>query len=359
MYSSLTATSFTANGTLTSGTTSVIVNCNINAATATFSGNCGPFASSGNPTAVNAALAGASQTSTRNEVQLSNSVLSNHIEAVSRDIALSLGGAAQGAALPQTPHSGISAGSDDLKWDVWVDGSGSYLNNSSAVAASNGYSVVALTGIDYKYSDAWVFGFDAGYVRSDLNVNATAGPRVANGAQLGPYLSYVINEHLSIDGSFQYTRNSNNITGNNGLGLFTSTAYDSNRYNPSVGLDAFDNWNGFRFTGNLGYSYAVELPTSSVPLAIGGAPTSVHDSAITIGGAVDYPIGSFDPFIPVSVSYETTPTRDGTGRAGLTFGAGTRYDIADTVHASFQVTTEQLRSHSQNVVGEASLRVNF
>jgi len=59
------------------------------------------------------------------------------------------------------------------------------------------------------------------------------------------------------------------------------------------------------------------------------------------------------------VQYETTQPRDGTGRGGVTVGLGGRYQIDDSVKGGFVVTTEQARSHSQNVVAEANLRIVF
>jgi len=70
-------------------------------------------------------------------------------------------------------------------------------------------------------------------------------------------------------------------------------------------------------------------------------------------------MGQFDPYLPLSVIYLTTPTEDGTGRAGINVGVGARYYLENQIPASFQVTTQQLRSHSQNVTGIASLYWTF
>jgi len=262
--------------------------------------------------------------------------------------------------MPSETFNDISAVSEDTRWDVWLSGAPAWLKNDATGFAFNGYGVSTLTGIDYNFGNGWIAGFDAGYVRTDVKVQAMAGNRVVNGAQAGPYATYIISDVLTANASFSYTRSVNDTNGNNnGLGVPANSSYYSNSYSGTAALNAYGVWNGFGLTGTLGFTYSADFPTTLIPQPIGGVATTVHTGSLAAVGQVDYRIDKFDPYIPISVIYLTTPTQDGTGRTGLNLGIGTRYYFDNKVQASFQVTTQQFRSHSQNVTGIASLYWTF
>jgi len=343
-------------GTETIGNTTQQLNCTLNIGNGTFSetGQCGQF-QIGAPgtTPLAASIAGTSHATVRAQVQSMINILSNRIGSISRDIAQSRGGGDQQSSSRPASYSGISAGTAAKDWGVWADGSGSYLRNDSSVAAFRGYGVTTLTGIDYVYRDTWVAGFTGGYVRTDVAVAALQGSKVSQGAALGPYLSYIINDHFTIDGIFTYNRLSNDSGG------ISPSSFTSNRYTTALNLNAFWESHSIKWTGTFGYAYALELPNASAPASLGGVPTTVHYGAFSVGGEAAYPIGKFEPYIPLTFQYETTQTRDGTGNVGVLIGLGARYQIQDTIKAGFQVITEELRTHSQNVTGSANLRVTF
>ncbi|HYM04217.1 MAG TPA: autotransporter domain-containing protein [Stellaceae bacterium] len=328
------------------------INCTINTVTDTVSGTCGDFAFGGAGSPIGASIIGTSHATVRAQVQSIVSVLMNRIGSISRDAARARSGGDQ-STLDLSSYSGISAGSADKNWGVWADGSGSYLKNTSSVAAFQGHGVTALTGIDYVYRDTWVMGFSAGYVRTDVFVNALQGTRLSQGASLGPYLSYIVNGHFTIDGLFTYNRLANDTNG------FSVSSFNSDRYTSAINLNAFYDVRSWRLTGIVGYAYAFELPDQSAPSALGGLPTTIHYGSFNVGGEVAYPMGRFEPYLPITVEYETTETRDGTGRSGVVLGAGARYQIQDTIKAGFLLTAEEFRIHSQNYSASANVRVQF
>ena len=69
--------------------------------------------------------------------------------------------------------SGLSAGSDPLKYSAWLDSSGSYLSNSDPTRGSQGRSWDVLTGVDTVIDDRWVVGLSAGYSAASLTVNGS------------------------------------------------------------------------------------------------------------------------------------------------------------------------------------------
>jgi hypothetical protein len=296
-------------------------------------------------------LKGAANAITRGQVEISTDILSDRIRSFSGAIARSLDTGGQQSKLDRGYYSGLSAGSSDFKWGVWIDSSGYDLGDSSIVAKFNGYGLGELVGVDYLATNKWLLGFNAGYVRTDVHIPAIAGHRLEDGEQLGPYVSYIASPHVSGDLLFNYSRLSNTSTGLAG--------FDSNRYSGAANVNFFYDVGGFALTGFMGYVYAIENPSSAAPGLIGGVPTSVHYGAVKVGGEAAYPIDKFEPYVPLTVEYETTNPKDGTGRGVVIVGAGLRYRFTDAIKGGISVTSDELRSNSTNIVGAANLRISF
>ncbi len=298
------------------------------------------------------AVRGTAHGTTRAQVETTFDIIASRIRSYSRDIAIS-SGTAQTSELEKRPssYSGMAAGSTDLKWGFWVDSSVGYLDDTSATAKFNGYGFTELTGVDYNLGNKWLLGFNGGYVRTDVHVPAIAGSRLEDGAQFGPYLSYIASSHVSGDLLFNYSRLSNSATG--------LASFNSNRYAGAANINFFYDVGGFSLTGFMGYIYAIENPTTTAPGLIGGVPTSIHYGAVKVGGEAAYPIDNFEPYIPLTVEYETTNPKDGTGRGVVIVGAGARYRFTDTIKGGIEVTSDEARSHSTNIVGAANLRISF
>ena len=296
-------------------------------------------------------LKGVANAITRGQVEITTDILADRIRAFSGALARSLGTGGQQSELDRGYYSGLSAGSSDFKWGVWIDSSGYDLSDSSMVAKFNGFGLGELVGVDYLATDKWLLGFNAGYVRSDVHIPAIAGHRLEDGEQFGPYVSYIASSHVSGDLLFNYSRLSNTSTGLAG--------FDSNRYSGAANINFFYDVGGFALTGYMGYIYAIENPSSAAPGLIGGVPTSIHYGAVKVGGEAAYPIDKFEPYVPLTVEYETTNPRDGTGRGVVIVGAGLRYRFTDAVKGGISVTSDELRSNSTNIVGAANLRISF
>jgi hypothetical protein len=285
------------------------------------------------------------------QVRAFSTVLTTRIQSFVFDLALQrIGGRRQPFSAVRT---GLSAGSpyEDTNWAVWADGSGSYLRNDSSLGGFEGYSVVALSGIDYSLDQTWLFGFSAGHVRSDVGVKSVNGNRTSTGVVVGPYLAYILNEHFSADGLFNFTRLDNTATNTND--------FVTHRYTGAVNFNAFYNIEDFALTGYVGYLYAAENPTTPSLRTVLDRPSAVHYGAIKIGGEMAYPMGDFEPYLPLTVEYETTQPRDGVGRTGLRLGLGSRYRVSDALKADFLLTGELARSNSADVTASFNLRLAF
>ena len=296
-------------------------------------------------------LGAATHAAIRSQSDAIGMVLSDYLRWRLRGMAQSASPAGSGQATDGLIR-GMSAGSPMQNLVAWGDASASYLKNDTTAFANEGYGVTGLVGLDSSFNQNWLFGFSAGYARTQLKVKALAGDKLEHGAVLGPYLSYIINPHLAVDASFTYGRLSNSFPG--------ASSFDADRFTGAANLDLFADAGGSRLSGSIGYLYAYESPTASgVPTALNGFPTTQRYGAIKLSGEVAYPIGNFEPYLPIAYTYETTRPVDAVGHNTLTLGVGLRYRMSDSLNAGLQATDDEFRSHSRDETFSASLRWSF
>jgi len=253
---------------------------------------------------------------------------------------------------------GLSAGAAPATFGVWVDASGSYISNDAAGKAYEGGGPTFLSGIDATIGNAWVVGFSAGYNRADLNVNIFDGNRVTEGAIVGPYVSYIVNDHVTVDASFTYTRLSTNFT--TGPTNPVSGSFNSNRFASAANVNYFDALGPVSIVGSVGYAYAYEHADRFLDSVARAFGTSVDRyGAVKLGLELSYPMGAFEPYLPLGYEYDTTTPQDGAGRSAVLLGVGLRYTLSDTLKAGLVATTEELRSHQRDATIAANLRYSF
>jgi hypothetical protein len=255
----------------------------------------------------------------------------------------------------QYTYNGLSAGSGDTRWGVWVDSSGSFLGNNSTFGYS-GTSVVALSGLDFLVDRQWLLGMSAGYTHADLSLTPSTINHSADGALVGPYASYIISPNLAVDALFNYTSLGNSVA--SPVPLPTGN-YHSNRLTAASDLNVFTTYDSLKLTGYGGYTYAWE---GGSPGSIVGAglANNIRYGAVRLGGEAAYDLGAgFEPYVPLTLEYETTTPDDGTSRVALILGGGLRYRWSDSLMAGFVAETTEIKTHTRDVLIEANLRWSF
>jgi outer membrane autotransporter protein len=296
----------------------------------------------------------ATQGALRDVVGGTVTIIENRLRDITHDI---VRGRAPGSPTAALGLSGLAAGSEPMKYGVWVDASGSYLSNDSPGHAYQGRTVTALSGIDAVIGQSWVAGFSAGYTNAALSVLQLDGTRRNDGAIAGPYLSYIIDQNFTIDGNFTYGRLSNDVTTGP---VATSRHFSSHRYAASVNGNYFTDVGPVSLVGFGGYSYAFEHAAGATDsTGIAFAATSTRYGAIKLGGEISYPLGNFEPYLPLTYEFQTTAPTDGVGRNAVILGAGLRYRYGDRLTIGILATTEQVRSHQQDDTIGANLRYSF
>ena len=256
---------------------------------------------------------------------------------------------------PSPKYNGLSAGSDTGRWGVWGNASGSFLQNDSTANAFNGPSVVALSGIDYILDRRWIFGLSAGYTHADLALSPSSINRQVNGALVGPYAAYVINPNWSVDALFNWTALSNDITAPL---PFPKGSYRSDRLTGATNLNYFTTYNGTKLTAFGGYAYTWEGGRTNAVLPSSLA-NNVRYGALRIGGEAAFPLGAFEPYIPLRFEYETTTPNDGSSRAALVVGAGLRYRWSDALTSGLLFESTELKTHIRDMMVSGNLRWSF
>jgi autotransporter-like protein len=257
---------------------------------------------------------------------------------------------------PAPAYRGLSAGSDDTRWGTWINSSGSYLANNTAIGY-NGDSVVALTGLDYVLDRRWIVGMSAGYTHANLSLKPATVTHEADGGLVGPYVSYIINPNMAVDALFNYTSLGNSISA---AAPLPSGGYHSNRLSGATNLDVFTNYDAIKLTGYGGYVYTWEGGAASSVLGPGfGVANNIRYGALRIGGEAAYDVGAFEPYLPLTFEYETTSPNDGSSRAALILGAGLRYRWSDALTGGLLFETTEIKTHTSDMIISGHLRWSF
>ena len=256
---------------------------------------------------------------------------------------------------PPPKYNGLSAGEGITRWGLWANASGSFLTNDNPAFAFNGPSVVALTGLDYIVDRKWIFGLAAGYTHASLALSPSFINRTVDGAVVGPYAAYIVNANWSIDALANWTSLENNITAPL---PFPAGSYHSDRVTAASNLNYFTTYNGFKLTGFGGYAYSWEGGKTNLVLPSALA-NNVKYGAIRIGGEAAYPVGAWEPYVPLRFEYETTTPLDGTSRAAFVVGAGLRYRWSDALTGGLLFESTELKTHTRDMVVSGHLRWSF
>jgi len=257
---------------------------------------------------------------------------------------------------PSYAYGGAAAGSPDARLGMWGNASGSYLSNNTGIGYY-GSSVVGLAGMDYILDRQWIVGFAAGYTHADLNLKPSTVSHQAGGTLLGPYASYIINPHMTVDALFNYTALSNTLSAPVPL---PSGFYHSDRLSSAADLNVFADYGPFKLTGYGGYTYSWEGGDVAALLAGIGLGNNIRYGAIRLGGEAAYPMGSqLEAYVPVTFEYETTRSIDETSRAALIPGVGLRYRWSDTMTGGLLFETTEVKTHTEDYLISANLRWSF
>ncbi len=330
---------------------------------------CSLAPSAGLETNIAGSLAASTQGELRSQTSAVNYMVTDRLRSLARSLAASTvpgneptppGGTNTPPDFSSNPSSfaygGASAGSPDARLGMWGNASGSYLSNNSGIGY-DGASVIGLAGMDYILDRQWIVGFAAGYTHADLSLRPSIISHQADGALVGPYASYIINPHMTVDALFNYTSLSNILSAPVPL---PSGFYHSDRPEQRGRPQCVCRLRPFKLTGYGGYTYSWEgedvrrSPASGWANGLSPTARSTWWRSRLSDGHV-----SFEVYVPVMFEYETTRSIDESSRAALIPGIGLRYRWSDTLTGGLLFETTEVKTHTEDYLISANLRWSF
>lgn len=286
------------------------------------------------------------------------------------------GGNAPAAAPGQTGMSesdesvGMAAGSAPVKYGAWVSGSNTWMSGDQK---SNDYFAriqSALVGFDATIDGKYIVGLSLGTEKDWTRIKYTGVEISGHGVTVSPYLAYIINQYLYVDGSFGvsrmlYDEQSYTQHGDyNGLRKFAGA-------NLNAG-SAFGSWYA---STSLGYLYSTEDQSAYRTSSNSDVDTSQNRtgqvrSTTKLGYTELTNWGWIFPYASARLEYDanktgalvvdtTTGERAANSRFGTTFGLGSSIGIGSNTTLTLEGTTTEFREHTDIYAVSGTMRLTF
>lgn len=296
----------------------------------------------------------------RDQVRTTNALLANRLRNITGQIVRSRATqVSQGSTMSQAlGMTGLSAGSHDARFGAWLDASVTLLDNDNVQVRTDGFSEVALVGLDYRVTNDLIVGLSAGYQGAQLDVKTIRGRRESDGWVVTPYASWIFAPNLSLDASFGIAGANTDVR--NGLsGVTTTGSFDSHRYTGTLNANAYLPAGNWFLSWFAGFSYSYETQddyTDSAGARIDN--DAIRYGVMRVGGEAAYRLGMFEPYALAVFELETEETRDGTDTETLIVGGGLRF-MTGPLTAAVEATAQTLRDNENNYTFGFNLRYVF
>lgn len=217
----------------------------------------------------------------------------------------------------QTP-TGVAAGDPVNGVGIWASYGYSDFENNLSSTQFDGRTHNALLGIDFMPSSNTVVGIAFGLENTETDTDFNSGNQRTNGFTIAPYAGVSINEHVSADVSFGYTKldnEQNSLVAITGLGTIPSESdFDSQRWFANANLNGYYSLNNWILTGQFGLLWAKNKQEQYQDFLTGAGPRNVlgRDTKLKqfyIATEAAYPINQFEPYARLSYVRDFSRTR--------------------------------------------------
>jgi len=271
-----------------------------------------------------------------------------------------------------TRSSGISgiAGGDEASMSVdvgvWADGAYSRQERSAPNEKYGSNIYMAIVGVDVILGGNWVVGAAIAHDRADTNLISAVGGASARGVSGNLYVGRAFTPNLSANVVAGYGWSDNSIHSSL-LGSRVSGDYGARRMTTAAGLQASAEYEGIRFTGNLGVRYSYQWADAYT--ASNGRRVQPGDTwlgQLHTDAEISYPVADWvtafgslgvdHDFIASPASTDSTLSES---RLGMTAGGGLRFNLGDRFSAAISANREFLRDWQEGYTVDASVRWKF
>jgi Autotransporter beta-domain len=241
------------------------------------------------------------------------------------------------------PTADVAAPAAVSKWNVWVDGKYSWLDDTSAISNLDGGLVNSIVGADYKITDQLVLGLMGTYEDSSLKGNGIVPPtQKTNGWGGGAYLGLTLTDNLVFSANVLGTSLDTKVNGG-------AARFDSERIQTSEALTGYWYSGTWRFSPSLTFAWSKEWQDASVASNKQTIETMILSPAVQIGNTIS--IGganTVEPWLGAEVDWAirnrvkdavlgvliSDPNTDLRLQSGLNFAFGANAQLALTAEVS-------------------------
>ncbi|MEM7652927.1 MAG: autotransporter outer membrane beta-barrel domain-containing protein, partial [Pseudomonadota bacterium] len=275
---------------------------------------------------------------------------------VGRDGAISLDGRENGAAAGYTPSP----------WGVWANFAWSGINDTTAVAGTQGNVVTGIAGADYEVSDGFIVGgaISIGGAAFDSQIAAFDTDETSIG--FNPYLAYQVTDLISLDAILGYSvgvgesTRAETITGH----------YAIHRYYAAGNASYFQTWERFSLLGSLGVLWGQSFEAAyreSDGTEIGSRRSDLGSVSLLMQPAYLFDLDAdngwyLEPYLVGEYRYDFTISKingHNNDRDEFRLGLGMNLFAGDSVSGNLEATTAVGREDQRTVSIFGTVRYDF
>jgi hypothetical protein len=238
-------------------------------------------------------------------------------------------------------------------WNVWLDGSAGYLEDTAALRSYDGSQLSVSLGADTQLNNKLTIGAILNHSATDITNVFVPGGSTTSAIGVGPYMALFLTDTLVFTGSFLYTWTDNGAD----TGGITAD-YDSESWAVNGSLTSYHQTGNWMLAPTIGASFNEErdevyLNSEAPPTAF--AASTTRTGSLAFGGSATYTHTlengmTIQPAL--SVEGEWTFLRSVTATSSI--AADTQeFDVNITASSDFQLSNSVALSLSSTVSGLA------
>ena len=249
------------------------------------------------------------------------------------------------------PTADVSAAQTSQGWNLWLDGSGGYLENTQTAREYSGYQVSISAGADTQVTEKLTVGLIVNHNATDIDNTFLPGTSTTSTWGIGPYAAYLLTDTLVLSGSFLY-----NWTNNDSNSGGVTAAYDAESWSFNTNLTSYHFIDQWTLAPTLGVSVTKDMDDAYVDSAASPfAASTSRTGTFSFGGTATYTHTAENgttiaPY--VSAEGEWTFLNSVSTMAGLTEDSRD-FDVNVSAGADFQLSQSLSMSLSSTVSGLA------
>ena len=255
-------------------------------------------------------------------------------------------------------------------WNVWLDGSAGYLEDTEELRAYDGSQLSVSLGADTLVTSKLTLGAILNHSATDISNVFVAGTSTTSAIGVGPYMALFLTDTLVFTGSFLYT-----WTDNSADSGAVSADYNSESWALNGSLTSYHQAGNWLFAPTVGVSFNEErddaYANSEAPptefaasttrtgtMAFGGSATYTH---VLENGIIVQPVVSVEGEWTFLRSVDATSTiAADTQELDVNITAGSDFQLTNSVSLSLSSTVSGLaKPEYLSVIGGGRLAVSF